>query len=190
MKYKMKNRDYRPIRLCVLIILTGCSSIHLYDPERVAVSDTALEQLGQAQLVKLSEQKKEALDEQLAYALQIADETGQFLFESELFRMAANKDKTLLDWRRAGIERMNALGYENGGEVRDALYTVIDLEAATAKAKSDSDGLELLYKKPPSCDELPSEEKWQPYVLGIPDDFLDDEKKRIKVIMARYEQSC
>ena len=154
-------------RVCLLLVIgvvAGCGSIHLYDPARAAAAKTAVEQKNNANLNSVSEESAESLDALLANEIAVSDSAHEFLFQNDLFRMAASGggDETLLHWIIEIDQKLKGLGYRSRKEFVKELKLRRTVEGEQKKLATDLENFELMSprwaKKLPASSESMSKE--------------------------------
>ena len=166
------------LALLILVSLGGCASVHLYDPSRDATAQLAVEQHKNTNLAQVSEDASELLDGLLQQEIAAAAAGRKFLFDNDVFRIAASNDgdEFLLDWVAEIDEKIKSSGIEKRSHILKALDNASNLSGKTLKmellARDSSILAPELAKDFPDCNNsLP--ELWPPIGSAVSTDIFD-----------------
>jgi hypothetical protein len=175
--------------LLTIILLVGCTHVHLYDASKTALSVKAVEQLKEAKLDKLDLTKQQALDDQLAYGVSVARKAGQFLLENDLLKMAASNDKKMDEWRNDAKNKINGLGFPKLQDLSNKQDKIDEINGWINKAAGyRASMLQLLPTKLvklfPAC--APKTSDW----AAIDKISNIDDKAAVKFLYPKYKKAC
>ena len=181
--------------IVVAATLGGCSSVHLYDAPRAETAKLAVEQRKNAKLDEVSEDTAQLLDALLEREIDAAAAANEFLFDNDMFRIAASRDgeELLTDWVQQADERLKALGFESRAQVREAADAVEDVRGAQEEFDLAVLDFELLSPKwarelPGCSDELPP--AWPSAELEVTDPLNNELRQDLELLYEGYAEAC